>query len=60
MAQSGVDHQKQSALTIISDLAQYLQEPFSGNNFGVLHQLIQTGLTSSQLDVSYFSTCYLL
>lgn len=62
MAQSPEDHHRQSALTIISDLSHHLQEPFSGPNFGVLLQLIQTGLASSQLDVSYtqwfWSLCY--
>lgn len=52
MAQSAVDHQRQSALIIISDLSHHLQEPFSGNNFGVLLQLIQTSLASPQIEVS--------
>lgn len=51
MAQSQVDHHRQSALAIISDIAHHLQAPFSGNNFSVLHQLIQTSLSSPVLEV---------
>eukprot|EP01127_Copromyxa_protea_P013418 TRINITY_DN361_c0_g1_i1.p1 TRINITY_DN361_c0_g1~~TRINITY_DN361_c0_g1_i1.p1 ORF type:complete len:1095 (-),score=333.86 TRINITY_DN361_c0_g1_i1:67-3351(-) len=51
LAQSTVDHQRQSALSIISDLCHHLQEPFSGPNFAVLGQLIQSSLASPQLDI---------
>lgn len=51
MAQSSVDHHRQSALVIISDLSHHLQEPFSGNNFGVLFNLIQSSLASPQIEV---------
>ncbi len=58
LAQSSVDHHRHSALTIISDLCHHLQEPFSGGNFAILSQLIQTGLAAPQLEVRvYIKPC---
>jgi len=51
LAQAPAVQHRHSALSIIADLSQHLTAAFSGNNFGILRQLVHSGLSDQELEI---------